>query len=60
MAETTWRDQSRSACADLRMISVSEVDSSTPMKNLDDETALDDVETDPTLGARRAVQIRSW
>ena len=28
------------------------------MKNLDDETVLDDVETDPTSGARRAVQIR--
>ena len=40
------------------MISASQVDRSTPMKNLDDETALDDVETDPTPGARRAVQIR--
>ena len=40
------------------MISASQVNPSTPMKNLDDETALGDVETDPTPGARRAVQIR--
>lgn len=47
-------------CRLLRVISRPvQVDPSTPMKNLDDETALDNLETDPTTGARMGFAARS-